>query len=371
MSIRSLVAAAALAITATAGAQTISLPEVSQAASVTQSMGLVKMSIDYHSPSVKRDATDRRGKIWGDLVPFGMQKDLGYGTCTECPWRGGANENTVFTVSHDVKVEGQALKAGRYGLHFVPGKDEWTIIFSNNSTSWGSYFYDPADDALRVKVKPVANPYTEYLTYEFTDRGVDKSTVALQWEELAVPFRVSVDDVNAMYAANLRNELRGGASDNWRNWQAAARFALQNKVAPKDALAWAQMAVNGRFVGEENFTTLMTLADAQDANAMSAEALKSREKALAHASATPVQIHQYGRQLLNAGKTADAVKIFEMNAKRHPNAWPVNVGLARGYKAAGKNKEALKYAKLAVAQAPDELNRKALEGLVKELEAAK
>ena len=70
-----------------------------------------------------------------------MSKDS-FGTCgDECPWRAGANENTVFRVSHDVKVEGQPLAAGSYGLFMIAGPEEFTIIFSKNSTSWGHYFY--------------------------------------------------------------------------------------------------------------------------------------------------------------------------------------------------------------------------------------
>ncbi|MGZ7079673.1 MAG: DUF2911 domain-containing protein, partial [Thermoanaerobaculia bacterium] len=104
-----------------------------QHASVSQSIGLVKITIDYNSPKVHNPFTkeDRRGKIWGTLVPYGPQKTLGYGTCTECPWRVGANQNTTFTVSHDVQIQGQTLKAGTYGLHMIPDPDTWTVIFSN------------------------------------------------------------------------------------------------------------------------------------------------------------------------------------------------------------------------------------------------
>ena len=96
-----------------------------QRSGVTQHIGPVVVTIDYSSPNVHGpDGEDRAGKIWGDLVPYGMAT-LGYGTCgADCPWRGGANENTVFAVSHDVEIEGQKLPAGRYGLHFIPGADD-------------------------------------------------------------------------------------------------------------------------------------------------------------------------------------------------------------------------------------------------------
>src|SRR5271170_2319632 len=141
-----------------------------QKAVVTQFIGPVEISIAYSSPAVHGpDGKDRRGQIWGKLVPYGMS-NLGFGNGKPAPWRAGANENTVFAVSNDVEIEGKALPAGRYGLHMIPGPDEWTLIFSKNSSAWGSFFYEEADDALRVTVKPHKHEYREWLTYEFASR---------------------------------------------------------------------------------------------------------------------------------------------------------------------------------------------------------
>jgi hypothetical protein len=369
----SLLITALLLIAAVAGAQTsITLPPdgENQHATVTQYLGLVKVSIDYHSPKVHapRTGEDRRGKIYGALVPYGAQKSLGYGTCTECPWRVGANENTVFTTSNDIKVEGQPLPAGSYGLHMIPGQDEWTVIFSKNSTSWGSFFYDPADDALRVKVKPAKSEYHEYLTFEFPERKLDRATAMMRWEDLQVPFTISVDNIADLYINNIRNQLRNAQGFGWQNWNGAARYALQNQH-PKEALEWAKVAANNVFPGQENFTTLMTLADAQAANSMEADAAKNREKAMA--IGTPTEVHLYARQLLQQGKKQDAINVWQMNAKKHPGEWPVNVGLARGNSAAGNYKDAIKYAKLALAQAPDDANKKSLQSGIEKLEQGK
>lgn len=342
-----------------------------QKSSVTQHIGLVKVTIDYSSPDVHApNGEDRRGKIWGTLVPYGLT-NLGFGTCTECPWRAGANENTVFTVSHDVKINGQPLKAGRYGLHIIPMKDEdWTLIFSNNHTSWGSFTYDPREDALRVKAKPAKSEYHEYLTYEFTDRKPAQATVALKWEDLELPWTIAVDNATDLYVARIREELRNNNGFTWQNWVAAAQYALQAQ-RPNEALEFAERAVNFTFIGQENFQTLSTLATAQEAAGKSEESKVTREKALDHRTAGPIEIHGYGRQLLAQGKKEDAVRIFELNAKRHPNAWPVHVGLARGYSAVGRYKDALKHAKLALAQAPDEGNRQNLAAGIKRLEEGK
>ena len=342
-----------------------------QKASVTQHIGLVKVTIDYSSPDVHApNGEDRRGKIWGTLVPYGLT-NLGFGTCTECPWRAGANENTVFTVSHDVKINGQPLKAGSYGLHVIPMKDEdWTVIFSNNHTSWGSFTYDPREDALRVKVPPSKSEYHEYLTYEFTERKPAQATVALKWEDLALPWTITVDDPTGLHLARIREELRDSNGFTWQNWVGAAQYALQAQ-RPEDALWFAERAVNFTFIGQENFQTLSTLASAQEAAGKVDEAKATRERALSHRTTGPLEIHGYGRQLLAQGKKEDALRVFELNAKRYPSQWPVHVGLARGYSAAGRYKDALEHAKLALAQAPDELNRRSLETAVKQLEAGK
>jgi hypothetical protein len=342
-----------------------------QRASVTQYIGLVKVTVDYHSPDVHGpNGEDRRGKIWGALVPYGAP-DQQFGTCTECPWRAGANENTVFTVSHDVKVAGQPLAAGSYGLHVEPAKDgDWTVIFSKNSGSWGSFFYDPKEDALRIKAKPSPAEYNEYLTYEFTDREPNKATVALKWEDLQLPFTITVDNINDLYLARIREELRNSNGFSWQNWLQAAQYALQAE-RPNDALEFAEAAVSRQFIGQENFQTLQTLAQAQEAAGKTAEANATREKALNHRSTSPAEIHQYARQLLAQGKKEEALRVWELNAKRFPNEWPVHVGLARGLSAVGRYKEALKHAKLALAQAPDEINKRSLTDAIAKLEAGK
>ena len=369
---RSLLAAAALLVASVASAQSLTLPPDgdNQHSTVSQQIGIVNVTIDYHSPDVHGpDGKDRRGAIWGKLVPYGTT-DEAFGTCSQCPWRAGANENTTFEVSHDVKIEGQPLPAGKYGLHMIAGPEEWTIIFSKNNHSWGSYFYEPSEDQLRVKVKPQKSEYHEWLTYEFTDRDPDHATVALKWEELEVPFNINVDNMTDLYLAALRQDLRTNAGFQWQNWDRAARYAIDAKRAA-EAVEFAQGAVGFRFIGEENFNTLSTLADAQELAGKTAEAAATREKALNHRSASVGDLHTYGRRLQNAGKKEEALRVFELNAKKHPNEWPVNVGLARGYSAVGRYKDALKYAKLAAAQAPDPQNKKFLEDGIKKLEAGK
>lgn len=336
-----------------------------QKAAVVQYIGPVKVSIDYSSPSVHApNGEDRRGKIWGTLVPYGLT-NLGFGNGKPGPWRAGANENTVFSVSDDVTIDGQALPAGRYGLHMIAGPEEWTLIFSKNADAWGSFFYEEADDALRVKVKPRKNAYREWLTYEFTSRKPAEATCELQWEELAVPWTIKVPDVNKLYTSRLRKELTTVPGFSHQGYLAAARFCLQENTNLEDGLKWAEAAVSMPFIGQPNFNTLSVKSQLLAKLGRDAEAKKDIDAALRHPTATPTQIHQYGRQLIAAKKPQEALQVFQLNAQRNGDAWPVHVGLARGYAATGDTAKALEHARKALPQAPDDINRRSLEDMVK------
>jgi len=365
------VLACALAVPATAAfAQTgLTLPPSggNQKASVSQWIGPVKVTIDYNSPDVTSPSgEDRTGKIWGQLVPYGMT-NLGFGSCgDQCPWRAGANENTTFSVSHDVLIEGEPLAAGTYGLHMIPSETAWTIVFSKDSTSWGSYFYDAAEDALRVEVQPKEHPFTHWLTYEFVDRQTEQATAALAWENLQVPWTIQVANAADLYVAALNRELRNYPGFNWQSWQSAAQYAL-GADRPEQALAWAQKAALDPAVGQENFVTLSTLAQAQagadDASASSA----TLDRAMAHRTADPLQIHFLGRQLIGRGQKEEAMRVFERNAELHPGQWPVEVGLMRGHSALGHYDQALIHAEKALAMAPDDNNRQSLTAAIERL----
>src|SRR5437879_2536906 len=166
----------------------LNMPRVSQRGTVYQRIGLTDITITYHRPAVGGR------EIWGKTVPYGKV------------WRAGANENTTITFSDDVSVEGKPLAADTYGLHTIPDKDQWTVIFSKNSTSWGSFSYDEKEDALRVSAKPHAAEALEVLTYVFEDVKADSAAATLRWEKLAVPFRLSVD-VKAVVMKRVQNDV--------------------------------------------------------------------------------------------------------------------------------------------------------------------
>jgi len=156
-------------------------------AAVMQRLGAdTDVTIVYSRPGVKGR------QIWGALVPYGMAPGNQYSKNQPFPWRAGANENTTIELSKDVLIEGKPLAAGKDGLHLVPGEKEWTIIFSKNNSAWGSFSYNPQEDALRVTVKPVAAPSQEWLTFGFDDLAGKSAMAFLYWEKVKVPFKISL-----------------------------------------------------------------------------------------------------------------------------------------------------------------------------------
>lgn len=326
-------------------------------ASVSERIGITDVTIHYDRPGVK----GREGKIWGTLIQKGFN-DLGFGTSKAAPWRAGANENTTITFSTDVMIEGKPLPAGTYGFFIAYDDENSTLIFSNNSQSWGSFFYDDKEDALRVNVKPVKlNEIVERLKYEFMDEKENSATIALMWEKLEIPFKVEVDYVKTQIES-FKKELRSSKGFTPDAWDEAAQFAVEHNTNLEDAVKWSDYAINGVFIGQKNFKTLSTKALVLNKIGKTAEADSTMKEALPFA--TMIELHQYGRTLLNEKRYKDALEIFKMNAQKNPNIFTTNVGLVRGYSANGDFKNALKYAKISLSQAPDNANKDSVANMI-------
>jgi tetratricopeptide (TPR) repeat protein len=333
----------ALSQVSSAQSLVLDLPRQSQRAEIAQRIGITDITIVYHRPLAK----DR--KVWGDLVPYGKV------------WRAGANENTTITFSDPVTIEGKPLDKGTYGLHMIPNADEWTIIFSKNSTSWGSFSYDQAEDALRVNVKPQPADLHNALTYDFDQVQPDSAVVEMEWEKVAVPFKISVD-VHDIVEASLKKQVRNLSGFNWQSWDDGANYLLTEKIALDQALTYANKSIEteDRFDNEDTKAKVLTALNRKD------DAAVAQKKALD--LATPLQMHLYGRQLQAEKRSEEAFVIFRENAKKHPDLWFVHTGMARIYSSEGKFDDAVKELKLSEAVAP-EIQKSYLDSLEKKLES--
>ncbi len=326
----------------------LDLPRGSQMAKVSQRIGITDVTIIYSRPSVN----DR--DIWGALVPYGMN-NLGFGTATESPWRAGANENTIIKFENDATVEGQPIKAGKYGLHMVIHEDnKATVIFSKNHGAWGSYFYEPTDDALRVDVEMKDIPHVEQLTFAFNEVDATSAVASLNWEKKQVPFKVGVS-VTDIVLADIRQKLQDTPGFNRQSWEQAANFALNNDGDLDEALGWVNAAIEGQFFSQKTFNNLNIKSQILAKQGKTSEANALMDEALP--LGTVFQVHGYGRQLIAQGKHDKAMEVFRWNAKAHKGEWPVNYGLARGYSAQGDHKNTVKYLKLAHENAPAQVNK--------------
>ncbi|HKG14135.1 MAG TPA: DUF2911 domain-containing protein [Pyrinomonadaceae bacterium] len=315
-------AALALVLSASAlvGAQQqskVRLPQASPPSTLTHTVGVTDLTIVYHRPSV-------RGRtLWGDVpadkvasvlkassfLPQSSPEgtlDGGQGSGKDFPmvpnghvWRAGANEATRFTVTDDVLVNGQPLKAGTYSLHMIPGKDEWTVVFNKTAEQWGSYSYDAKQDALRVKTKPEWRADSqELLGYEIPSGAVNTARIVLRWEKIVVPFTVEVPNQDALVRSKIDAAV-AAAPDDWRvPMEVAGAYLGDDKV--EEANAWVDKSLKIK----ETFQNLRMKASVLFNMNKRDEALAVAERAITRGKADGEDVTRFEKRIaeLKAGK---------------------------------------------------------------------
>jgi tetratricopeptide (TPR) repeat protein len=240
----------------------VQLPRESNGAIVSQTVGDTKITVIYHRPNAKGR------KVWGELVPYGQV------------WRMGANDNTTFEVTNDVTINGQKLPAGKYGLHAIPQKTEWTIIFNKVNNEWGSFRYDEKQDALRVKVMPTTiTSMRETMMFEFETVGKSNTNLVLSWEMLRIPLTIDVGDVNGRVLTQLREAAKDETAKTYRQTlMSGANFVLAEKLTAnyEEALGWVEKAIKL----QENYGALRLKALLLAQSGKTKEAIPVAERAL-------------------------------------------------------------------------------------------
>jgi tetratricopeptide (TPR) repeat protein len=311
---------------------TLKLPQPSPAASVGETIGITEVKIQYHRPAVNKR------KIWDGLVPYGVM------------WRAGANENTTISFSTPVKVEGQSLPAGTYGLFLIPGPSSWTLVLSKFAGDWGAYSYNPSEDALRATLSPQALPEScERLLFTFDDVSDSSAAVSLRWEKLRVPIRVEVD-LAATVRASIQEELRGGKHWNTDSWAAAARWALRNGDLPM-----AQECADHALALSPTFTALRTKAAVLEKAGDAKGAAALRERARSGASEAQL-IEVTAAPLIEQKKYDEAIAYLSGYAEEHPQStelWRVYAHMGEAYSGKHDSARAHDYFQKAFAAAKD------------------
>lgn len=223
------------------------LPQASPAASVSQTFGNTKTEIYYHSPAVKGRT------IWGNLVPY------------DSVWRTGANEATTISFSTDVILDGQKVKAGKYALFTIPGRDTWTIILNSDADQWGAYSYNKSKDVVRFTTKPEMTNMKERLGFFIDDINDSIGHVTFRWEKLKVGFSIKAKTI-AM--------VQKGIDNNWRTLANAANYYVDNKLDLTKAQQWCQASIDLN----ESFFNRYIMARVLQAKGENKEALKYAEE---------------------------------------------------------------------------------------------
>jgi hypothetical protein len=210
------IALATFTFSATAQVQA---PAPSPAAKIEQTVGLTDISIAYSRPQVKGRT------VFGDLVPYGKM------------WRTGANKAVQFSASTDIMVEGKELKAGNYALFTVPNKDNWDIVFYEETEIWGTpREWVDSLEALRVNVKTMAlNDNVESFTISI-DNVVEskKAQVSISWATTKVMFNIETP-MEKMALASIEKTMAGPSAG---DYYSAASFYLETGKDLEQALVW-------------------------------------------------------------------------------------------------------------------------------------
>jgi hypothetical protein len=329
-------------------------------------VGVTEIEIHYSAPGVK----GREGKIYGtNVVPFGYEV-LGYGSNVASPWRAGADECTTMYFSMDVNINGRHLPAGKYAFFIEVHEDTSVLIFNKNIKEWGSYFYNKELDVLHVPTMPEKNlpQLQERLVYDFSNQTDSSVDINLTWERWRFPIHVSVD-IKRTVLENIREQMSGAIGFDPASLEAAAQWCVANDTNYTEALNWINSAVDPQLGGRSSFNALQTKAAILKKLGNETEGNTIMTTAIENASV--MELHSYGRQLMNENKLSEALQVFQKNYDKNKGAWPTNMGMMRIWSAMGDYKKALGYAKAALPQATDEATKKFLETAIQTLQQGK
>lgn len=213
-----------LAVLSTTGFSQLNLPKKSPKASISYTIGLTDITINYSSPAVNGRT------IWGDLEPWNEI------------WRAGANEATTIEFSTPVILEGKPLAKGKYAFFVIPKEEGeiWTIIFNKVADQWGAYQYNKEEDALRADVKvKMGRESEERLNYRIVDTAKDGGYIRLAWDKMQMHIQFSVK-VISQGVANVEAALKTAEEkDQWVIYGQGAEFLLNNNAKLDLAKEWA------------------------------------------------------------------------------------------------------------------------------------
>lgn len=258
----------------------LNLPRESQRQEIAQTVGDARIAVVYHRPNSKgrpifgcetTDVVPSGEKTYPCLVPSGQV------------WRTGANENTTFETTQELKINGKTLPAGKYGLHMIPGKTEWTVIFSKSNADWGSFSYKQENDQLRIAAKPMSAEMQETMSLGFENVKATTADVVVRWEKLRVPFTIDIGDVNGRVLTDIRRQMTALKADDARTPVTAANYIYNQKWTANyaEAIGWLDASLKTKETANALGLKSYLLAE----SGKKAEAITNAERAIVVARA--------------------------------------------------------------------------------------
>jgi len=312
----------------------VTYPENSKMATVSNSIGITEVKIRYHRPGAKNRV------IFGELIPYNKL------------WRAGANESTTISFQDSVTVDGHKLGPGIYGIHMIPGIDEWIIIFSENHNQWGSFYYDQSEDALRIKVSPESVPHQELLKYDFENITNNSLDIVLRWGVTKISFAIEVDEISTTLAV-MRDELRTLPRFRWHGNREAAMYCWIRDVNYHEATEWIDRSIRL----DKNFKNLYVKALLENMNGNHAEfeSLMTEVKALGDSKDF---MYMAMEVLGHHNNPEKAIELFSYAINYYPESSEIRSQLANAYGILGEKEKAIETLNLARSKATSEKDTK-------------
>lgn len=200
----------------------INTPQPSPEGSVSSTVGLTEVSIDYYRPGVKGR------QIFGNGDQYLEQ----YGEV----WRTGANAGTMVSFSTDVKVAGQDVEAGEYQIVSIPGESEWQVMLLSEPIGGDESAYDESKAAVKASVKPNKTASTvERMSFQISDISADNTSANIHFEWADVSWKLPI---SVSFHETVMKDIATKTQVNPQNYVAAANYYLNSGENLEQALEW-------------------------------------------------------------------------------------------------------------------------------------
>lgn len=201
----------------------IKTPALSPLSKVEQTIGLTNITVEYSRPS------KREREVFPEVAAYGQI------------WRAGANKNSIVSISDQIIIGKDTLKAGSYAIFVKPEKNNWTVYLYSNTENWGTPAkWDEKLVAAAITVPTIAlNHVVETFTIGFDNITLNSGNLVMSWDKVmtVVPFKVN--DAKKINDQILKVLAGPTANDFYR----AADYNINSNGDMKQALQWIDKAI--------------------------------------------------------------------------------------------------------------------------------